>query len=776
LESEGEFRSATAVTHQRKHGEEFKGTYQTIPYSQEDPDHGMRYAGGRSTRPPVSSERKERSGNEGKFMSSAEGDVHQDSVTPPDKKGRGETIGNDDTKPYVDDSAFEIFLRRNIPSEIEDPELHDALTELWQLRQAASLNLVQALSEDESGIFGAMEDRVRDLNNKMHILFNSSRNKGKPEFIDVDDLPLSASAQVSGNAVDRDVFSRSTPPRRFQNVVESIPKSSGSVPIPKQSFKTNGGDGFEISLVYIDHVTYKNVDNKTPTMFLFRMALNFLSEIFSRQDDGHPDHQSYIDFPRMDNLEEVLLIANNRVVPLEGCLEDVPIVEGDDVVIYYQTRNQRMTQLEQREEDGRAGPFRISGGTSTPSGNHAGYPRVESHSLNSARAPSQPGNNGGALSPRRRNQEVNQREDQRLLYDVRTPDFGIISQAHREDLSPLPRHSSDRSYDKIRQSFKCPRFTGQARDWKQWNKGFTRYLSIWDLDHVLDPDFFDQIPLSAAKTRENKMVYYIIEDSVQNAPLAASYVRQAPLNNGFEAYYTLHDGYVFAGSTTATLLLNELSNFRLLPDETPTELCLRLAELFEELELLPGSAAIAFIDTQRIGYLLNALRHESEWDVVCSAITSAQIKGNMTFREACEELKIRCETTRAHDLMDRPVKGKKVKGLSAQAQILDELSTPDTGQIPALISTKVQRQNKEKKKYVKQECLAAGCDEQTTFPLCGLHYHSVVSAKTPVLQLRNGYGDAKYDATTCLIIYPARVPADRLPSNSAKKVKAGLAQ
>ncbi len=208
-------------------------------------------------------------------------------------------------------------------------------------------------------------------------------------------------------------------------------------------------------------------------MFLFRMALNFLSEILSRQVDDHPDHQSYIDFTRMDNLEEVLLIANNRVVPIEGCLEDVPIVEGDDVMIHYQTRNQRMTKLEQRDEEGRAGQFRISGGTSTPSGNHAGYPRVESHSLNSARAPSQPGENGGAFSPRG-NREFNQREDLRLLYDARTPGVGITSQAHREDLSPLPRHSSDRSYDKIRQSFKCPRFTGQAHDWKQWNKGFTR--------------------------------------------------------------------------------------------------------------------------------------------------------------------------------------------------------------------------------------------------------------------------------------------------------------
>ncbi len=70
------------------------------------------------------------------------------------------------------------------------------------------------------------------------------------------------------------------------------------------------------------------------------------------------------------------------------------------------------------------------------------------------------------------------------------------------------------------------------------------------------------------------------------------------------AYYTLHDGYVFAGSTTSTILLNELSNFRFLPNETPTVLCLRLEELFQELKLLPGDAAVTFNDTQQIGIWL----------------------------------------------------------------------------------------------------------------------------------------------------------------------------
>jgi hypothetical protein len=59
---------------------------------------------------------------------------------------------------------------------------------------------------------------------------------------------------------------------------------------------------------------------------------------------------------------------------------------------------------------------------------------------------------------------------------------------------------------------------------------------------------------------------------------------------------------------------------------------------------------------------------------------------------------------------------------------------------------------KTKKKYIRRGCLVAECDELTTFPLCGLHNHSLISAKTPVLKLRNGYGETTYDGTTSLIV------------------------
>jgi hypothetical protein len=59
-------------------------------------------------------------------------------------------------------------------------------------------------------------------------------------------------------------------------------------------------------------------------------------------------------------------------------------------------------------------------------------------------------------------------------------------------------------------------------------------------------------------------------------------------------------------------------------------------------------------------------------------------------------------------------------------------------------------------------CLAAGCEEQIAFPLCPLHYHSLISGKTASVQLQNGYGNATYDTASQFVIYPAKVPDDRL--------------
>jgi hypothetical protein len=180
------------------------------------------------------------------------------------------------------------------------------------------------------------------------------------------------------------------------------------------------------------------------------------------------------------------------------------------------------------------------------------------------------------------------------------------------------------------------------------------------------------------------------------------------------------------------------------------------------------------VDTQKVGYLVNALRHEKEWDYVCSAITSAQIKGGYTFREACNELKFRCEASRANDLMDKPVKGRRVKGYVSKP-LGEGDAEPETMQIAesvlGLISSMSKKLNvdalpgKDKKGRPPRPmhpCLAEGCNEQTSFPLCPLHYHPMLSGKVTSVKLKNGYGDATYDGSSQIVIYPGKVPENRL--------------
>jgi hypothetical protein len=334
-----------------------------------------------------------------------------------------------------------------------------------------------------------------------------------------------------------------------------------------------------------------------------------------------------------------------------------------------------------------------------------------------------------------------------------------------------------KSQDKIKQTFKCPRFSGNAKDWKLWNKGFQRYLSIWDLEYVLLPGFFDKLPLSSQQVNDNKLVYFILEDATQASPLASSYLRQAPEKNGFEAYYTLHDGFVFAASTTSTLLLNELANFRFKQDETPTELIMRLEEILQDLEMLPDGASMKFNDTQCIGYLLGALRHEPDWETVASSITSSQLKGELTFRQACNELRARCETDRAYTIMDKAVKSKrKIPGLAVKLdQILDAESVETI--TTALVSSVSKRINQDDnankanpgRDRPKLNCLAKGCETKTYYALCPLHYHSVISGKTSSVELINEYGTATYNVTTKLMEYPSKVPKDRLPKPKTKQ-------
>ena len=70
-------------------------------------------------------------------------------------------------------------------------------------------------------------------------------------------------------------------------------------------------------------------------------------------------------------------------------------------------------------------------------------------------------------------------------------------------------------------------------------------------------------------------------------------------------------------------------------------------------------------------------------------------------------------------------------------------------------------------------CLAAGCEEQTSFPLCPLHYHPLLSGKSATVQLKNNYGNASYDSSSQSVRYPSKVPDNRLSSKQIADRKSG---
>jgi hypothetical protein len=297
---------------------------------------------------------------------------------------------------------------------------------------------------------------------------------------------------------------------------------------------------------------------------------------------------------------------------------------------------------------------------------------------------------------------------------------------------------------------------GEARQWKAWHKGFVRFVSIQLLDHIIAADFATQ-PKTRQLNEENKLVYYILEEAVSFSKIAAKYIRRAPEWDGNAAYIILCDGYAFSGPAEASILLDELGNFRFGADETASELCLRLQELFEDLEAVPGDSSMSFGNTQKINYLLSAIRHERSLGPVYVQIQTDQLRGRITFDQACEDLRARCEAMRADEVLNTTVRTGKVRSFAAKtgsSSLLSDEDSSDPDLSLALITTVNKRQNV--RADLKQvECLEKSCTTLTPphLRLCRLHYHECISGKHPSMRLKTG-DSATYDAKTNKIVFP----------------------
>jgi hypothetical protein len=324
------------------------------------------------------------------------------------------------------------------------------------------------------------------------------------------------------------------------------------------------------------------------------------------------------------------------------------------------------------------------------------------------------------------------------------PPTGAVSFGQGAQTPYQPEHQVMST--KLLAMFKLPKFDGVARSWKAWEKSFTRFLGIHGLDHVLEVDFLHHLWTVPGAKASNKMVYFLIEDAVATGTLASKLVRQATKWHGHEAFNLLRNGYVFNGPQTATILLAELSTMRLLRDEDASTFCLRLVEHIEDLELIPGDSAVFLTDIQKLGYLLSAIRHEKSLQAVYSQLQSEQLRGTVSFDQACRELHHRVEAMRADDFLD---------------------SRPGR----ALISTEGKKQGQLDAQLVKVSCLAKDCVEmvQPYLPLCKLCYLQCMAGKTPNLALRDNLGTAVFNSTSRMLDFPPNVPKSRFPKKGMKK-------
>jgi hypothetical protein len=94
----------------------------------------------------------------------------------------------------------------------------------------------------------------------------------------------------------------------------------------------------------------------------------------------------------------------------------------------------------------------------------------------------------------------------------------------------------------------------------------------------------------------------------------------------------------------------------------------------------------------------------------------------------------------------------------------------------ALVSTEGKKNGQQGIPVAKLLCLAKDCLEmiQAYLPLCKLCYLQSMAGKIPVLELRDGLGNAVFNTTTKKLDFPAGVPRSRLPQKGLKKGRKDL--
>ena len=330
--------------------------------------------------------------------------------------------------------------------------------------------------------------------------------------------------------------------------------------------------------------------------------------------------------------------------------------------------------------------------------------------------------------------------------------------------APRPPPPPSELTAKLRASIKLPAFSGRSEDWKRWARALQGYLSVNELDGILVEGYLTSQSFSYI---DNKFVYYVIDQAVVESTKATALFRTAPMNDGHSAYMALYNGYTFTGTASAPILMAKLTNVRLRSGELLSAFILRLREIFEDLEALPGQMAFEYNNSQKIHYLLTAIRHERDLQPAYHAIQMATTRGEITFEEACDDLRVRCEAIRADEEL--------TPGNARRAYISTESKriNADQDRTVSFTPTTPSRFGKGKGRFSNNTgnrggatekyslCLADGCNTKDRLPFCRLHFAEMVCGRVTARKLREGMGIATYDKDTNRAIFPSTVPEER---------------
>jgi hypothetical protein len=188
-----------------------------------------------------------------------------------------------------------------------------------------------------------------------------------------------------------------------------------------------------------------------------------------------------------------------------------------------------------------------------------------------------------------------------------------------------------------------------------------------------------------------------------------------------------------------------------------------------------------FTETQKLNYLLSAIRREPTLEAAHVYLQAEMTRGTMTYALAMKDLHLRAETLRADEaLADGGPRPHRTSTRGAYVSQVSDMGSPGTvaegsSSVDAFVTTHNKRQNVKDTRTAKPDnrkaytnattgtvCLVAGCTDLCSLPICRLHFASLICGKVSNLTLRSNYGQVTYDKQTQRAVYPSTLPADLL--------------